>query len=108
MGEPSSSMNCLRLVPVFSADPFPMRVPRPAAGNITATFMCITILSWFFDRGSFRAEIGHGLRVALAHRPVVLFRTRRGGVHALVELAENHLSGGGLEHAGDRDFDGLG
>ena len=39
IGEPSSSMNCLRLVPAFSGGAFPMRVPRPAAGSITATFM---------------------------------------------------------------------
>ena len=39
IGEPSSSMNCLRLVPAFSAVPLPIRVPRPAAGNMTATFM---------------------------------------------------------------------
>jgi hypothetical protein len=29
----------LRLVPAFSAAPLPIRVPRPAAGNMTATFM---------------------------------------------------------------------
>ncbi len=41
IGEPSSSMNCLRLVPAFSAELRPMRVPRPAAGSMTATFMSI-------------------------------------------------------------------
>ena len=36
IGAPSSSMNCLRLVPAFSR---PMRVPSPAAGRMTETFM---------------------------------------------------------------------
>src|SRR5579884_134413 len=36
IGAPSRSMNCLRLVPAFSR---PIRVPRPAAGRITETFM---------------------------------------------------------------------
>ncbi len=38
IGAPSSSMNCLRLVPDFSR---PMRVPKPAAGRMTETFMVV-------------------------------------------------------------------
>ena len=42
MGAPSSSMNCLRLVPVVSAGtagtPRCIRVPSPAAGRMTAVF----------------------------------------------------------------------
>ncbi len=32
-------MNCLRLVPVFSGWTFAMRVPKPAAGRMTDTFI---------------------------------------------------------------------
>src|SRR5277367_5902957 len=45
MGEPSSSMNCLRLVPVASAAPRTILVPRPAAGKITAHFISSVSLS---------------------------------------------------------------
>ena len=44
IGEPSSNMNCLRLVPVFSALLRPMRVPKPAAGRMTAVF-----IDWRYD-----------------------------------------------------------
>src|SRR5579883_1006929 len=104
IGEPSSSMNCLRLVPAFSADPFPMRVPRPAAGNMTAIRIDLR-----FYRGFLPADTGDrrsGLRLTPARRPLVLFRPGH-GVHPLIVLAENHLAGGRLEHAGDGDVDGL-
>ena len=39
IGDPSSSMNCLRLVPAFSGTARPMRVPSPAAGRMTVTFI---------------------------------------------------------------------
>src|SRR5438270_9926288 len=39
MGELFSNMNCLRLIPAFSVALRPMRVPNPAAGMITDTFM---------------------------------------------------------------------
>ena len=39
IGDPSSSMNCFRLTPAFSGEDRPMRVPSPAAGRITATFI---------------------------------------------------------------------
>src|SRR6516162_8507039 len=98
MGEPSSSMNCLRLVPAFSAVPFPIRVPRPAAGNITATFMYLR-----FYRGFLGRHIRHRLRIALAHRTVVpLLRAHRHRVAALIVLAEDHLPRGGLQYAGHR------
>src|ERR1019366_599922 len=102
MGEPSSSMNCLRLVPAFSAVPLPIRVPRPAAGNMTATLMWLR-----FYRGFLGREIRHRLWIALAHRTVVPLGGRD-GMPALVVLAEDHLAGRGLEHAGHRDIDGLG
>src|ERR1041385_8011036 len=95
-------MNCLRLVPDFSAEPFPMRVPRPAAGNITATLMT----NLRFYRGFLDVWIGHGLRIALPLRPLVFLRAGD-GVHPLVVLAENHLARRGLENAGHGDVDGL-
>jgi hypothetical protein len=48
-----------------------------------------------FYRGFFRPKIGHWLGIALARRPVVPLGPG-GGVHALIELSENHFSGGGL------------
>src|SRR5262252_7779487 len=68
IGEPSSNMNCLRLVPDFSAELFPMRVPRPAAGNITA----ILIRLLRFYRGFLDRRRGHRLRLALALQAVVV------------------------------------
>jgi hypothetical protein len=38
---------------------------------------------------------------------LVMFGAGGGGVHAVVEFAENHLAGRGLKHAGDGDIDGL-
>src|SRR5215831_7063101 len=95
-------MNCLRLMPAFSAVALPIRVPSPAAGNMTATFMRLR-----FYRGFLCGDVGHGLRIVLAQRPVVAFRYG-GGVRALVILAENHLPGRSLQHTGYRDIDGLG
>src|SRR5262252_7916162 len=99
MGEPSSSMNCLRLVPAFSAGVLPIRVPNPAAGKMTATFMRLR-----FYRGFLRRHRGGGLFFGLARGLIMTVEA----VLALVELAEDHLAGGGLEHAGDRDIDRLG
>src|SRR5581483_10818542 len=39
IGDPFSSINCFLLTPSFSGDLRPMRVPRPAAGMMTDTFM---------------------------------------------------------------------
>src|SRR5665213_2671131 len=50
---------------------------------------------------------------ALFDRPAVVFRSHsvvRGAVdrmHAIVEAAEDHLAGGGLQHAGHGDIDGF-
>src|SRR4051794_19302323 len=99
MGEPSSSMNCLREVPAFSAGPFPMRVPNPAAGKMTATFIRLR-----FYRGFLGGDAGGGgLCFGLAQRLIVALDA----MEALVELAEDHLARGGLENAGDGDVDGL-
>ena len=59
MGAPSSSMNCLRLVPDFSR---PMRVPKPAAGRMTETFMRTTIV-----RESPPLQAGTGLSTFSGH-----------------------------------------
>src|SRR5574340_524574 len=103
MGEPSSSMNCLRLVPAVSGEKRPIRVPRPAAGKITAIFMDLRFYRGSRLLGSNRL----GGRIGTP-RPVVrglVARHRR--VHALIVLAEDHLAGRGLEHAGHGDVDGL-
>src|ERR1039457_7353321 len=52
-------------------------------------------------------RVGHGLRIALAHRTIVFFGRQR-HVHPVVELAEDHFPRGGLQHAGHRNIDGLG
>src|SRR5579871_3899780 len=95
IGAPSSSMNCLRLVPDFSR---PMRVPNPAAGRMTETFMreppIVARLT-----GSARG----GSRGMLPCRTLLIVN----GVHAIVKAAENHLSRGGLQNASHSDVDGF-
>src|SRR5438552_1096354 len=113
MGTPPSSANCLegagwpRLA--AAAD---MRVPNPAAGMMTETF-----INWekkYSSRGGgllSRSLRRYRLRLAL-HR---LGRTRglgrrgtAGGAQLpLVEFAEDHLAGGGLQHRSHGNLDGL-
>src|SRR5215467_2849494 len=102
IGEPSSNMNCLRLVPACAAGVFPIRVPNPAAGKMTAIFMRLRFYRGFL--GSDRSS-GGLRRFRLARDGLIV---PIGAVLPLVELAEDHLAGGGLEHAGHRDVDGLG
>src|SRR5207302_1424435 len=64
MGEPSSSINCLRLVPAFSGADRLIRVPKPAAGSITVTLI-FTLLNLRLQYPSFallRDEMGQGAR----------------------------------------------
>ena len=112
MGDPSSSMNCLRLVPAFSGTARPMRVPKPAAGRITETF-----IAQFTGRAgsdtraaSFRRLRSRGLRLMLARRALRPFRMAFvvDSVHPLVEPAEYHFTGRGLQDAGDGNVDGAG
>src|SRR5579863_3152956 len=93
MGAPSSSMNCLRLVPDFSR---PMRVPRPAAGSMTETFIRRS-------NDCTMSGTGAGGLGGLPRRPFSFVH----GVRALVEAAEDHLARGGLQDAGYGHVDGL-
>src|SRR5262249_23694718 len=102
IGEPSSSMNCLRLVPACAAELFPIRVPKPAAGSMTATFMRLRFYRGFLGG----RDVGDGLRLALPHRTIVPFGAGD-RVGALVEASEDHFAGGSLEHTGDGNIDGL-
>src|SRR5690242_13471698 len=109
MGAPSSSMNCFRLVPAVSADVRPMRVPSPAAGIMTATFIAIQLSfsvcqHHLWRRGGAVSAFAHYFRFAL-HGPLMLLDHH--GVHAVVELPKDHFTRGGLQHAGDGDVDGL-
>lgn len=45
MGEPLSNINCFRLIPAFSGVLLPIRVPSPAAGMMTETFMKMRFLA---------------------------------------------------------------
>src|SRR4051812_1060277 len=108
MGASPSSVNCLETTAFFGAfffGPGPaMRVPSPAAGMMTNTF----IEGKKYTEPLCRA-LDHrhdGLRLALfryRNRRLGLLQLRgdtiaAAGVAAIVELAEDHLAGGGLQH----------
>src|SRR3954453_15142515 len=90
-----------------------MRVPSPAAGMMTNTFIegkkYTESLCWPLHHRH------DGLRLALfryRNRRLGLLQLRgdtiaAAGVAAIVELAEDHLAGGGLQHRSHRDIDVL-
>src|SRR6476659_5854453 len=105
MGASPTSVNCFETVAVF-ADFFfvpgpAMRVPSPAAGMMTKTF----IEGRKYTESLCRA-LDHrhdGLRFALVGNRRRLGLLQLGwntiaaaGIAAIVELAEDHLAGGGL------------
>src|SRR5687767_8875587 len=108
IGALSSSMNCLREIPDFSAEGRPMRVPRPAAGTMTTVFMGETRLTGRWRGRSSLFALPLDLAVQLTVRLLVQTFGVEHSVGLLVEPSEDHLPGHGLQHAGNRDVDGLG
>src|SRR5437899_2269251 len=111
-------MNCLRLVPLFSASPFsapdrPIRVPRPAAGMMAATFIKreLGFGGWgLAPIPNSRLSVSYnlfgpaaGLGGAAASLGPVGGRRVLG---PLVVFAEDHLPGRRLQNARDRDING--
>src|SRR4051812_28830228 len=116
MGASPSSVNCLETTAFFGAfffGPGPaMRVPSPAAGMMTNTFIegkkYTESLRWPLDHRH------DGLRFALVGDRSGFSLLQIGGhpvaaagIAAIIELAEDHLAGGGLQDRSHRDVDVL-
>src|SRR5262245_2594503 len=89
MGTFSSCRNCLRLCGVLSGCGLAIRVPRPAAGKMTATFIMKGSLICYCMPDS----TGSGTF---------------GGVNPVVVTSKDHFPRGGLQDACDGDLNGLG
>src|SRR5580693_1278139 len=131
IGVPPSSVNCfegsaLFCLPIAPTGIGPMRVPRPAAGMITNTFIAgskytsgsqgVQILAHFSRSRSLRLRLGlqkrvrehcRGGRRSWNCRYYRLDHPACPGKGTFIPLAEDHLSSGGLQHRCDRDVDGL-
>ena len=86
-----------------------MRVPSPAAGRITDTFIAF-VLTGRSDAGTARfsgvRRAGLGCSRDQRCRTFAAVTFVVNGVHAIVKAAEDHFTGGGLQNAGDRNIDG--